>query len=211
MPLYVFKNKAENIEIPIFFIHIAKCGGTTIKGFFEHLKMDSFLAPKEYYEVKKYLKLPPAHYGITLLESLFLLDKIYTFTLVRNPYERMLSDYKWAKTKNFYNKKFQNMSFEEFCTDCIKQYSIDNNYLDNHITPQHMFISPNVNKVFKFEDGLETAIQQVFLDVGLQLSEKLFLPKLNASGVESLFFSQKAKDLIYEFYAEDFKTFGYQR
>jgi len=29
------------------FIHIPKCGGTTVERFFEHLNADTFLAPKD--------------------------------------------------------------------------------------------------------------------------------------------------------------------
>ena len=211
MPLYVFKDQAKEIEIPIFFIHIPKCGGTTIKAFFDHLICDAFLVPKQYKGVQKYLKIPPAHYGITLLEKLFVLDRIYSFAIVRNPYDRMLSDYRWAKTNTVNPEMFQNMSFEEFCIYCTEQYLLDSTYLDNHVTPQHMFISHNVNKVFKFEDGLESAMREVFVDNRLELSSKLLLPKLNVSSGENLVLNQKTKDLIYEFYVEDFKTFGYER
>ena len=103
------------------------------------------------------------------------------------------------------------MSFEEFCVYCIEQYQINNAYLDNHISPQHTFVSPNVNKIFKFEDGLDSALAEVFADIGLKLSGELRLPKLNSSVKDNSVLCKKTKSLIYEFYAEDFERFGYEK
>ena len=211
MPLYTINNSARNIEVAFYFIHIPKCAGTTIETLFEQLKFDTFLAPKDYRAVRKHLKLPPTHFDISLIENMFRLDAIYSFAMVRNPYDRMLSDYKWAKTKTNNTQFFQKMSFEEFCVHCFKEYSNNSRYLANHITPQHQFVSKNVNKVFKLESGLEEAIEEVFTDIGVQLNNKLVLKKLNATTDEAIQVNQKTKDSIYEFYEEDFKMFGYEK
>ena len=211
MPLYTISNSATNTEVAFYFIHIPKCGGTTIETLFEQLKFNTFLAPKDYRAVRKYLKLPPAHFDLSLIENIFRIDAIYSFAMVRNPYDRILSDYKWAKTKTNNTQFFQKMSFEEFCVHCFKEYSNNSGYLANHITSQHQFVSKNVNKVFKLERGLEEAIEEVFTDIGVQLNNKLVLKKLNATTDEAIQVNQKTKDLIYEFYEEDFKIFGYEK
>lgn len=211
MPLYTINNSARNIEVAFYFIHIPKCAGTTIETLFEQLKFDTFLTPKDYRAVRKYIKLPPTHFDISLIETMFKLDAIYSFAMVRNPYDRMLSEYKWAKTKAKYAQFFQKMSFEEFCVHCFKEYSNDSRSFNNHITPQHQFVSKNVNKVFKLENGLEEAIEEVFKDIGIQLNKKITLKKLNATTDEVIQVNQKTKDAIYEFYEEDFKIFGYER
>ena len=211
MPLYTIRNGATDTAIAVYFIHIPKCGGTTIEGLFEQLKFDTFLAPKDYREVRKYLKLPPTHFDISMIENMFRLDAIYSFAIVRNPYDRILSDYKWAKTRTNNTQFFQKMSFEEFCFHCFKEYSNNSGYLANHITPQHQFVSNNVNKVFKLERGLEAAVEEVFTDIGVQLNQKLVLNKVNATADEAIQVNQKTKDSIYEFYEEDFKIFGYEK
>ena len=98
-----------------FFIHIPKCGGTTLEYFFENVGFKSFLAPKDYRDVRGFLKVPPAHFDMTILEKLFRMDSMYSFAAVRCPYRRMLSDFKWAKTKTNNTAYFENMSFDEFC------------------------------------------------------------------------------------------------
>ena len=211
MSLYLFKDIKKNVHIPIFFVHIPKCAGTTVEILFEQLGFKTFLAPKDYMWLRGFLKQPPVHYDITLIENMFRLDIIYTFAIVRNPYSRILSDYKWAKTQTTQANFFQNMSFEEFCIHSIKEYSSDNTYLANHLMPQYKFISQNVNKIFKLEEGLEKAIEEVFVDIGLVLSDKLDLQKINATSEETIEINQNTKDLIYDFYELDFKTFGYKR
>jgi len=211
MPLYTFRDVKQGFEVTIFFIHIPKCGGTTVERFFEHLNADTFLAPKDYMKVRQYLRIPPAHLHISLIENLFLLEKIYSFAIVRNPYLRMLSDYHWSKTKTNNTEYFQKMSFEDFCTDSIRNFEINNTYLANHITPQHKFISKNVNKVFKLEDGLENALLEVFKDNEISISREFNLPKINSSPRHEFAIGQKTKDIIYDFYKEDFEVFGYPR
>ena len=100
MSLYLFKDINKNVHIPIFFVHIPKCAGTTVEVLFERLGFKTFLAPKDYMWLRDFLKQPPVHYDITLIENMFRLDIIYTFAIVRNPYSRILSDYKWAKLKH---------------------------------------------------------------------------------------------------------------
>ena len=70
MPLYTISNGATNTEVAFYFIHIPKCGGTTIETLFEQLKFNTFLAPKDYRAVRKYLKLPPAHFDLSLIENI---------------------------------------------------------------------------------------------------------------------------------------------
>ena len=94
MPLYTISDVGKGLEVAFYFIHIPKCGGTTVFTLFDQLKFGTFLAPKDYRAVRKYLKLPPAHLDIALVENLFRLHAIYCFAIVRNPYDRMLSDYK---------------------------------------------------------------------------------------------------------------------
>lgn len=211
MPLYTIRNEEKGLEVAFYFIHIPKCGGTTIETMFEQLKFNAFLTPRDYRSVRKYLKIPPAHYDISLVEKIFHLDKIYSFAMVRNPYDRILSDYKWAKAKTNNIQFFQKMTFEDFCVHCFKEHANDGGYLANHITPQHKFVSKNVNKVFKLENGLEAAIEEVFEDIGIQLGEKLVLNKLNASTDEDININQKTRKLIYDFYEEDFKVFGFEK
>ena len=211
MPLYIFNDTDKNIQIPIYFVHIPKCAGTTVEFLFEKkLNLETFLGPNDYIKFRKYLKIPPVHFDISLIEQMFTLEKIYSFASVRNPFDRMLSDYNWAKTNSTEAEFFKKLSFEQFCSYCFDQYHLDNNFMSNHIRPQHKFISSDIDKVFRLEDGLENAIEQVFNDLDLQLSNKFILPKTNTSKYENIKINISTKKKIYNFYEEDFIKFKYE-
>ena len=123
----------------------------------------------------------------------------------------MLSDYNWAKTNSTEAEFFKKLSFEQFCSYCFDQYHLDNNFMSNHIRPQHKFISSDIDKVFRLEDGLENAIEQVFNDLDLQLSNKFTLPKTNISKYENIEINISTKKQIYDFYEEDFIKFNYEK
>lgn len=211
MPLYTLQNEQSKQLLGILFIHVPKCGGTTVERVFEQCGFHSFLAPRDYALVRGFLKTPPAHFDISMLGRMFRLDKIYSFAVVRNPYDRMLSDYHWARERSTSEDRFRKMGFEEFIEDCFRNYAIDDSYLAGHIVPQSKFVSSNVSRTFHLEAGLDNAFNQVFSDVGLSVSGTLKIPELNASSAPGFKLTQRAKDLIYEFYEEDFRTFGYAR
>ena len=212
MPLYIYNDTDKDVQIPIYFVHIPKCAGTTVEFLFEKkLNLETFFAPNDYIKVRKYLKIPPVHFDISLIEQIFTLEKLYSFAIVRNPFDRILSDFNWAKTKSTGAEFFKKLSFEEFCSYCFNQYRLDNNFMANHIMPQHKFISSRINKVFKLEDGLENAIEEVFNDLGLKLSNHLNLPKINASKYKKIEINISTKQKIYDFYEEDFIKFNYQK
>ncbi len=211
MPLYIIKGKNTKVRVPIFFIHIPKCGGTTIEQFFENAGFNSFLAPRDYNRVREFLKVPPAHFDDKILNQLFFMDNLYSFAVVRCPYSRIVSEYKWVKTKTKAASFFEKMSFNEFCSDSFERYKKDNNYLANHIMPQSKYLDSNVDKIFHLEDGLEVAIKQVFSDNNLRINDDLLLPKINQGVEEDIEIKTSTKNMIYNFYEEDFKNFGYTK
>jgi len=211
MPLYIYNDKKAKRSVAVYFIHIPKCAGTTLEKMFASLGFQSFLAPEDYLFARQYLKVPPTHFDIETIEKIFDLNKLYSFSIVRNPYNRILSDYKWAKEKSNRTEYFKAMSFDEFCSNSFEEYKIDQTYLASHIKPQHKFISNNVKKVFKLEDGLETAIQQVFADLGIVISGNILLPRLNATNENPIEISNYTRELIYDFYKEDFEMLGYEK
>ena len=54
MPLYIFNDTDKNIQIPIYFVHIPKCAGTTVEFLFEKkLNLETFLGPNDYIKFRK--------------------------------------------------------------------------------------------------------------------------------------------------------------
>ena len=198
-----------SIERTFLFIHIPKTGGTTIEKFFQSIGLKPYGVPENYWFVRQYMRVPPAHFDIKILDTLFSLDKIYSFAVVRDPLDRSISDFKWARSKSPSAEIFKNMGFEEFISYAWDRYKNDEYFLANHIKPQSLFISEKVTKVFRFEDGLEKAVLSVLSSLGLELKIHLKLPTLNKSAGTAPNVSERAKALVRDMYKSDYENFGY--
>lgn len=199
MPLF-----QTNIGI-VFFAHIPKCAGMSVERVFSqhptHLK-------NPYLHGKGQLEFPcsPQHFHAEIVEKMFSMDAfVYCFTLVRNPYERILSEYRFRSDI----AKRQKRNLEPFDTWLQKSLSIfeSNPYtLDNHLRPQIEFLTPNI-KIFKFENGLENIFSQIEADLpNLIISRPSHTNKSKTSQSEM---SIKSRETIQEFYKEDFSILEY--
>lgn len=210
MPM--FKIKVDrNRYLAVFFVHIPKCGGSAVEHFFKRCGFEGFLLPEEYRDVRALLRVPPAHYEISLLEQLFRLDQLYTFAIVRNPYDRFISHLQWARRKTKLENYLRKKSLPEYCEEILEIYKEDNRVFSNQIMPQNKFISSNVNEIFRIEDGLESAVSKVFSDLGVTGYSGQKLPIINGSANEFVRLDKKSKRLLSEFYKDDFQLFGYKK
>jgi len=133
-------------KINVLFIHIPKTGGTSIEKYFSS-KYDIPLDPNSLYGTleRKYILKYNIHLSNSLqhltMNDIYKYNKIWNitnpfiFTVVRNPYERMMSEL-------FYRNQINIDSSKEYVYKQI-QKAIKMN-LDNHCIPQYKFIKKNV-------------------------------------------------------------------
>ena len=145
--LIIFKLSHKQTK-KVVFVHIPKCAGTSIEnagkklgyhwGRFAHFqdKFDTstFGQSPKWHTPQKYL---PIYYKNTL-----------RFCVVRNPYTRILSDYKYfmkhypqlirTKSKTHYN--CSNQDFNDFLSYFLTQYSNNKKlHIGGHLLPQSLF------------------------------------------------------------------------
>lgn len=203
MTVFVKDNKK------ILYIHIPKTGGTTIKKTFEESgwEVSWFLSGSH-----KDLSLAPsgvrtyalAHLYYEKLSTVFNLEKDfdYIFTIVRNPYERIVSEYNYRKA---YDKK----KFLEWFDDVTKKaIETDMWFNDNHIRLQSDYIGPAINKIYKFEEGHQNILKEIEnkFDIKFQNTERndnKSIKKLSVDGID--------KEIVYNFYKKDFELLGYEK
>ena len=202
MPYYREKN--------LLFIHIPKTGGTVIEN---NINKNT---PQTLYSgiTNSLLDFP---YNEKSLQHQFYttiykfrdkldvnFDNIKIFSVVRNPYDRIISDLFWHNLikKNFTAEQVYNV---------IKNNYLDRNDLDNHNEPQYKFIADKNSelikniKIFKTETLNESNDKlNKFIGFNINIEQK------SVNKDYSNYLNQDSISLINTFYEKDFELFNYK-
>ena len=210
------------------FIHIAKNAGTSVSDKLVDYTDTPFLSSKGLRNLSQIADqwLPlnimkclsphvlPMHITADQLMNLFPdLDpgSFYKFSVVRNPYDRMVSYYKFTTlarkrwTSPAMHKRYSGMSFEQYVEllhekDATNQFDLL--FRDNK---GHL----NMDYVAKMED-LDNGMEQIFADLNLP---NMKVPKKNINSSRSRtyrdYYNSHTKKLIEQSYAKDLDTFKY--
>jgi hypothetical protein len=193
----------------ILYVHIPKTGGTTIKKTFEESGWnvtwfnsgrhpDLNLAPAG---VKTYAL---AHLYYDKLDNIFNLEKDfdYIFTITRNPYDRIVSEYNYrrAYSKSPFNEWFETVKTKALETDMW--------FNDNHMRLQSEYIGPAINKIYKFEDGHENILKEIESKFDIKF---LNTSRADNKSTKKLSVDEIDKEVVYEFYKNDFELLGYDK
>jgi len=192
----IFSNESSQL----FFIHIPKCGGTSIEKYLQKKTGNiAFFDPDP-----SCFLCTPQHFDRSIISSLF--PKNYNlkyFTIVRHPVTRLISEYFHVKKR----KKNIIVDFNIWVENIFNSYISDSYVNDNHIKPQSLFIMPNTS-VFKFEDGLEAPLQFATLNLNLEYTDLAEHEKNWKK--DNIKVKKRTIELIESFYQSDMKTFNYE-
>jgi hypothetical protein len=191
----------------IIFIHIPKTAGSSI----EHLLSDGEKYKLDFIGVRNGRS--THHYmGIELniiLKDLY--KEYYKFSFVRNPYDRLISEYFWCRLNNVghqFNKTFD--EFLDYVENVFKNKNFFKPIENDHFIPQYSFLFFNnkllVNNIFKYED-IQTAIPLI----KKRLKIKTEFQHLNKSNKIEITLTDEQKERIYNLYKIDFQTFNYKK
>ncbi len=221
-------NKLVHISLKNKYIYLSvpKAANSTIKGILQEVELTgSYLkAPRRLHNRATSPLIAPYQLPVDNFTSIINSGEFYKFTLVRNPFSRLLSCYlDRVKAKNSTVRKeileklnkdnnYQ-IQFEEFINVIL---DIDPQQMNIHYRPQTLltcFDLINFDEILKFEEFPEnfSALLSKVCGDGIQFDlEKNLSPKrTNATDKVNQYFDRHLKRKIAQKYQQDFTTFGY--
>jgi hypothetical protein len=196
----------------ILFLHIPKCGGSSVVETFRAAGYETELEIRGK-PIRSFLRTTPQHLTCSDLRSLVRFDQIQTvFAVVRNPVNRMLSEYRWTHRET---EPSDLPDANEWLQENLAAAAEDMTYQDNHFRPMTDFFDLDIpTEFFPIEHSLN-AICSYYLSGSNQppSSRAKHLKDsrtfANASKLAEAELSPQTLALIHKFYAQDFLAFGY--
>jgi hypothetical protein len=168
----------------ITFIHIPKTAGASITVWY--LK-----------NINENLSNIYDHYFLTEIET----SAPLKFTVIRNPWDRVVSIYIYIKT---FNKGTNELSFIDFVMNKITKFKFGKHKLS---TPQIRWIEPDVTHLLRFENLEEDfkIIQDIF-----KCYEPLPLTNVTEHDHYRTYYTEETRQVVAEMFKEDIEAFGYE-
>lgn len=205
----------------VIFVHIPKTSGTYVESIFDMhgerqrvgLEPTSTTEPNEFLWGAEYQHLTIHELSRILAPAIF--DTFFKFSIVRNPYDRLVSEIAWRSGYKSWQTKTP-MPKEVFGNELDSVYRSHNSdaaFLrsDRHFMHQHLFVEQRqqigVDKVFRYEEYDEI---NAFLRAACgkrSRQKRMVARKLDRDE----YLTGENKEKIYEMYRADFEHFSYSR
>ena len=224
-----------------FWLHIKKCGGESFRDTFTppYVQTDRILNYKPFIALPKEewndalnnYRIPLGEYDYrrTLFAQKYLytpteFEQMFKFTIVRNPYDRILSAWK-------YLYRNQKNTFKLYLLD-KKSYRLKNNYQtfleelpefwkykkDRHIATHTAPIWPDISdesghllldKIYKLET-IKSSLIDISKNIGVSITKFSHINKNRNENSYRQFYTTRTRKLIEQLFAEDLEKLGYE-
>lgn len=191
--------------LSIFFAHVPKTGGSSIEDYlirrFGPLSIRK-QGPEKQARQRDMIQ-SASHLSAADLESLLPPDLNHCFAVVRNPVDRLVSEYRFQSNYSRTSK----LSFSTWLRIMLNCARLDARVYENHIRPQTDLI-PQGAEIFQFENGLGQIIPW------LDAVTKTTVPDIEIGHLlkrerQPVAVSKQDIRLIWAFYAGDYARFAY--
>jgi hypothetical protein len=193
----------------ILYLHVPKTGGSAIEIFFEKNGYSvEYLDRSGGHEAMNMVRrCSPQHLHAAVLREILRLDRFaFIFMTVRDPFARIVSEYKMRLHDNPAMPPFRAWLEEQ-----LRTYHADPFVLDNHIRPQAEFWMPGA-RVFRLEDGFgPDFVAELEGFLGITFADRTIDHVMRFDDVKEqrIEVDPKSRALLSDFYHGDFARFGY--
>ncbi len=183
-----------NDKYKFIFVHVNRTGGTSIELHFRHRKRD-------HRKCSDYIK----EFGVGVWNEYF------TFSFVRNPWNKMLGHYMWRKQKATNTLKGDGLSFRDWVLQFENNIKGAKALGDKGIPQYNQLFSDDVQLVDfigRFEN-LQEDFNVVCDKIGIPRKK---LPHKNPTKHKHYteYYDEETKQIVAEKYAKDIEYFGYE-
>jgi hypothetical protein len=230
-----------NMENKLFWLHIKKCGGESFRKTLgkhyiqtdriHHYKPFIALPRQEWNDALNNYRLPLGEYDYRRMQFArnFLYSEeefsaMYKFTIVRNPYDRIVSAWKYLFGKNWRNVRrirsnplnlFRKMSFRYFLESLPEVWETKwDREIATHTAPAWADITdendlPLLDRIYHLE-RIDECLDELNTRFGLGLSQ---MARVNvnrdASGQYRKYYNNRTRQLVEDYYGADISNFKY--
>ena len=191
-----------SLKHKFIFIHIPKCYGSSIE---KSLVDDSCIFRSDAYPHNFIFRYPLNHCTLSNIERSKVLypnfNKFYSFTFVRNPFSRLVSEYFYLKDRLELSKDIKKELI--YLAEQSK-----NGIWGNHCKDQHSFINDKINYIGRVENVQED-FDIVCDKIGIPRQQ---LPHENKTKHKHYteYYDDETREIVAEKYAKDIEYFGYK-
>lgn len=193
------------------FVHIPKTGGQSIKASFPECQWYSKQTDKSTvaHKIPGYFDDSPR--GTTARRCNFwhnheLISSLYdegcrTFCVIRDPVDRIVSEYRWRKFPD------DALIFNEILREWRHRIRHDPFMLDNHLAPQHLF-AEQCDHVLKLDKDLEKSVNELVSRYGIAPRPLKHIASRPYRFVNRSVLDSNNMRWVRSYYAKDFELFG---
>jgi|APGre2960657404_1045060.scaffolds.fasta_scaffold18819_3 hypothetical protein len=224
----------------VIFIHIPKTGGTSVEKMLDMSRKNNFyttnrkteenikdLIFNNFSEEERLICSAKNMQHFTLIELKKLLDSnffnnAFKFSIVRNPYHRLISEYFFALYIAQYNHLLTNIREECPTFPLFVQTQLNLPKLqriqrfDGHLETQNSFLLDengtlnSIDKIYKLETEMQDCLDFCRQRANINIMN-IHAREGNYDKNIAQYYDAETKDLVYNFYKQDFDLFGYNK
>jgi len=211
----------------LIFVHIPKTGGTSIEIALGLTRPDQFVSPTPLKYLSPENKTPQHLTWRELVKNLpaEFVRTAYSFSFVRNPWDRFVSEYLWRREwffriqppqHSFYYSADDLVTLDAFTKLLRSSRPVRTNAiygLDSHLESQLSFLTDEssriaVDFVGRFE-YFEADFARVTKRLGLPALGSIHAMRSRRNGDYRMYYSDYSREAVAKFYVQDIQAFGY--